>query len=76
MLTGFTWCIPLKSKKADEVAKAYLDHIYSLFGESVKDSDRQQDRVQEPALQGSCLQIGHRILHTFTTIQTTKQWED
>ena len=36
MLTGFTWCIPLKSKKADEVAKAYLDHIYSLFGGSVK----------------------------------------
>ena len=36
MLTGLTWCIPLKSKKADKVAKAYLDHIYSLFGESVK----------------------------------------
>ena len=36
MLTGFTWCIPLKSKKADKVAKAYLDHIYSLFGGSIK----------------------------------------
>ena len=36
MLTGFTWCIPLKSKKADKVAKAYLDHIYSLFRGSVK----------------------------------------
>ena len=36
MLTGFTWCTPLKSKKADKVAKAYLDHIYSLFGGSVK----------------------------------------
>ena len=36
MLTGFTWCIPLKTKTADEVVKAYLDHIYSLFGRSVK----------------------------------------
>ena len=36
MLTGFTWCIPLKMKTADEVVKAYLDHIYSLFGGSVK----------------------------------------
>ena len=36
MLTGFTWCIPLKTKTADEVTKAYLDHIYSLFGGSVK----------------------------------------
>ena len=36
MLTGFTWCIPLKTKTAEEVPKAYLDHIYSLFGGSVK----------------------------------------
>ena len=36
MLTGFTWCIPLRTMTADEVAKAYLDHIYSLFGGSVK----------------------------------------
>ena len=36
MLTGITWCIPLKTKTAEEVAKAYLDHIYSLFGGSVK----------------------------------------
>ena len=36
MLTGFTWCIPLKTKTAEEVAKAYLDHIYSLFGGCVK----------------------------------------
>ena len=36
MLTGFTWCIPLKTKTAEETAKAYLDHIYSLFGGSVK----------------------------------------
>ena len=27
MLTGFTWCILLKTKTAEEVAKALLDHI-------------------------------------------------
>ena len=27
MLTGFTWCVPLKTKTAEEVAKAYMDHI-------------------------------------------------
>ena len=36
MFTGFTWCIPLKTKIPDEVVKAYLDHIYSLFGGSFK----------------------------------------
>ena len=69
MLTGFTWCIPLKTKTAEEVAKAYLDHIYSLFGGSVK-------ILMDKTLQGSHHQTGHGILYTFTTIQTTKQQED
>ena len=32
MLTGFTWCVPLKTKTAEEVVKAYMDHIYCNFG--------------------------------------------
>ena len=36
MLTGFTWCIPLKTKTAEEVTKEYLNHIYSNFRGSVK----------------------------------------
>ena len=36
MLTGFTWCVPLKTKIAEEVAKAYMDHIYCNFGGSIK----------------------------------------
>ena len=36
MLTGFKWCVPLKTKTAEEVSKAYLDLIYSNFGGSVK----------------------------------------
>ena len=36
MLTGFTWCVPLKTKTVEEVSKAYLDHIYSNFGGSIR----------------------------------------
>ena len=36
MLTEFTWCVPLKTKIAEEVTKAYMDHIYSNFGGSIK----------------------------------------
>ena len=36
MLTGFTWCVPLKTKTVKEVTKAYMDHIYSNFGGSIK----------------------------------------
>ena len=36
MLTGFTWCVPLETKTAEEVVKAYMDHIYCNFGGSIK----------------------------------------
>ena len=36
MLTGFTFCILLKNKTAEEVIKAYLNHICCVFGPSKK----------------------------------------
>ena len=36
MPTGFTWCIPIKSKKATDVARAYMQHVYSILGGSTK----------------------------------------
>ena len=36
MLTGFTWCIPIKSKKALDVARTYMQHVYSVLGGSMK----------------------------------------
>ena len=36
MLTGFTWCIPFKTKTADEVVTAYKNNIACPFGGSVK----------------------------------------
>ena len=36
MLTGFTWCIPIKLKKATDVARAYMQHVYSILGGSTK----------------------------------------
>ena len=36
MLTGFTWCIPLKTKTADEVVTAYKNHIACPIGGSLK----------------------------------------
>ena len=36
MLTGYVFCIPLKTKTAEEVIQAYIDKIYSKFGGSMK----------------------------------------
>ena len=36
MLTGFMFCIPLKSKCAEDMIKAYINHICCTFGPSRK----------------------------------------
>ena len=36
MLTGFTFCIPLKLKPAEDMTKAYINHICCPFGPSRK----------------------------------------
>ena len=36
MLTGFTFCIPLKSKCTEDVIKSYINHICCTFGPSRK----------------------------------------
>ena len=36
MLTGYVFCIPLKTKQASEVLQAYIDNVYVKFGGSLK----------------------------------------
>ena len=36
MLTGYIFCIPLKTKSASEVVQAYIDHVYAKFGGSLQ----------------------------------------
>ena len=36
MLRGYVFCVPLKTKTAEEVIQAYIDNIYSKFGGSMK----------------------------------------
>ena len=75
MLTGFTWCIRLKTKTAEEVTKAYLDHIYSNFGGSVKILMDYGTEFKNKLFKEIFEKLV-RIFHPFTTIQATKQWED
>ena len=36
MLMGYVFCIPLRTKTAEEVLQAYIDNVYSKFGGSIK----------------------------------------
>ena len=36
ILTGYVFCIPLKTKTSEEVLQAYVDNVYAKFGGSLK----------------------------------------
>ena len=36
MFMGYVFCIPLKTKTAEEVLQVYVDNVYSKFGGSMK----------------------------------------
>ena len=36
MLTGYVFCIPLKTKQANEFLQAYIDTVYAKLGGSLK----------------------------------------
>ena len=36
VLTGYVFCIPLKTKTTEEVLQAYIENVYSKFGGSIK----------------------------------------
>ena len=36
MLTGYVFCVPLKTKTAEEVLQAYIDDVYSKYSDSLK----------------------------------------
>ena len=36
MLTGYVFCVPLKTKAVEEVIQAYIDNVYSKLGGSLK----------------------------------------
>ena len=76
MLTGFTWCIPLKTKTAEEVTKVYLDHIYSNFGGGVKIMMDNGTEFKNKLFKEVVEKLGTEFSHQFATIQATKQWED
>ena len=35
-LTGYMFCIPLKTKTVSEMVQAYIDEVYAKFGGSLK----------------------------------------
>ena len=79
MLTGFTFCIPLKNKTAEEVVKAYLNHICCVFGPSKKilTDNGTEFKIYSPQCNGR-IEGFHRFLKATVDKQIQKglEWDD
>ena len=63
MLTGFTWCIPIKSKNAEEIVKAYMREVYYKYGGSRKILSNNGTEFKNDlfAQVAECLGVEHKI---------------
>ena len=68
MLTGFTWCILIKSKKASDIARAYMQHVYSILGGSTKILTDNGTEFKNEVFKEMLQTLGNREVDPFTTI--------
>ena len=63
MHTGFVFCIPLKTKSAEDVVQAYIDKVYSQFGGSEKVLTDNGTEFKNKLINEVCEQLGvkHKI---------------
>ena len=63
MHTGFVFCIPLKTKSAEDVVWAYIDRVYSQFGGSEKVLTDNGTKFKNRLINEVCEQLGvkHKI---------------
>ena len=63
MHTGFVFCIPLKTKSAEDVVWAYIDKVYSQFGGSERVLTDNGTEFKNKLINEVCKQLGvkHKI---------------
>ena len=60
MHTGFVFCIPLKTKSAEDVVQAYIDRVYSQFRGSEKVLTDNRTEFKNKLINEVCEQLGVR----------------
>ena len=76
MLTGFTFCIPIKNKTAEEVVTAWRNHISFLFGVCRKLLTDNGTEFKNDLFSQVAEQLGvERKIYT-PPILTTVKWEN
>ena len=75
-LTGYVFCVPLKTKTAEEVIQAYIDNVYSKFGGSLKMLSDNGTEFKNKIFEQVAKELGIRVQALYSTLSLTFQWQD
>ena len=75
MLTGYVFCVPLKTKTAEEVIQAYINNIYSKFGGSMKILSDNSTEFKNKIFEQVAKELG--VVHKlYTPLPSSFQWQN
>ena len=76
MLTGYTFCIPIPSKKASDVITAYVDNVYAKFGGSKKILSDNGTEFKNQLFEKVAKELGVEFKMLYSSISPTIKWKD
>ena len=76
MLTGYTMAVPIPNKSAETIVKAYMNHVYSIFGGSSRMLTDNGSEFKNEVLKEVCDKLGvERVYSPVYTPQSNGKLE-
>ena len=77
MLTGYTFCIPIKSKSATDLIRAYIDHVYCKFAGLINILSDNGTKFKEELFSSIAKQLGveHKVYAPLYHLQSNETIE-
>ena len=76
MLTGYVFCIPLKTKIAEEVLQVYIDNGYSKFGGSMKILSDNGTEFKNKIFEQVAKELGSCVQTLYSSLPPSIKWQD
>ena len=73
MLTGYTMAVAIPNKSAETIVKAYMDHIYSVFGRSLRMLTDNGSELRNDMFDEVCDKLGIKK-SLQSNVYTTVKW--
>ena len=76
MLTGYVFCVLLKTKTASEVIQAYIDHVYAKFGGSRKILSDNGTEFKNQLFESIAQELGIQYKKIYCSLPSPLKWQE